>query len=74
MAKKINKIEIKTIVKNTIPDPNGKPKELTKNLSKKLARDGNPGIMPSTIIPIIIKDVTNERKTPNNDIVLDFLK
>ena len=38
-------------MKNIIPDPKGNPKVFMNNLSIKLANEGNPGIIPSTIIP-----------------------
>ncbi len=68
------KDEIKRIIKNIIPLPNGRPIELTKNLSMKLANDGNPGIIPS-IIKIIINELISKDETmPKVDIFLLFLK
>ena len=61
-------------IKNTIPEPNGKPNEFTKSLSMKLAIDGKPGIIPSTIKPTIIKLRMREKDNPKKDNFFAFLK
>ena len=66
--------EIKRIIKNIIPLPNGRPIELTKNLSMKLASDGNPGIIPSIIKIIINELISKDEAMPKVDISLFFLK
>ena len=61
-------------MKNIIPDPKGNPKVLMNNLSIKLANEGNPGIIPSTIIPTTNKPKISDELTPINEIFSAFLK
>ena len=66
--------EIKIIIKKIMPDPKGKPNEFTKSLSTKLAMEGSPGIIPSTIIPTTNNPNISDEVTPKKETFSDFLK
>ncbi len=61
-------------IKKIMPDPKGRLSVFTNNLSIKLAIEGKPGIIPSTITPTTNNPRTSDEATPNNDIFSAFLK
>ena len=65
---------MKITIKKIIPDPKGKLKEFTKSLSTKLAMEGNPGIIPSTIIPTTNNPKISDEVTPKKETFSAFLK